>query len=186
MAVLDDFASSCMKHPGLTLSDQAFTFKETWDPAQLASLKAQMRRAMAPGGKYRNLAEQGIVIPGPTDKGDWTVGLAKAPQNNLPVSLESNAMSELRSTDKSRLTTRYREHLTEAQETNLTGRKGVVINNALVVGINEYERQHDKIEALTKMLADRDARIVDLQAQVAFLQDMLRNHGGPGVPQAAQ
>ena len=52
MARLDEFASFCLNNRGNTLSDQ-LTAAGYKDPAQRASLKAQMRRAMAPGGTYR-------------------------------------------------------------------------------------------------------------------------------------
>lgn len=177
MSRLDEFAAFCRQYKGHTLSD-LLTMANYKDPAQRASLKTQMRRAMLPDGPYRFLAEQKIVIPGPDDKGDWTEGLDRAASNTLPIVLESNALSELRATDKGRLTTRYREHVEIAQATNLTGRKGLAVNNALVVGISEYERVGDQVEALRVLIAEKDATIGQLRSEVEFLRDLLRALGG--------
>src|SRR4051794_26461061 len=109
MSRLNEFAEFAESNSGNTLSD-LLTMGGHRDPAQRASLRAQMRRAMAPGGTHRYLAEQKTIIPGPDDCGEWTEGLQRAPANNLPIVLESNAFAVLRNTDKSQLTTRYREH----------------------------------------------------------------------------
>ena len=140
-------------------------------------------------GTHRYLAEQKIVVPGPDDRGEWTEGLERARSNTLPVVLESNAFAALRATDKSNLTTRYREHVEIAQATNLTGRKGLVVNNALVVGINEYERVKDRVDALSALISEKDAEIAQLLDEIAFLRDLIRRQGGhalvPSSPMAA-
>lgn len=176
MSRLDDFAISCLNHPGNTLSDQ-LTEAGYNDPAQRASLKAQMRRAMAPGGQYRHLAEKKVVIPGPDDRGDWTEGLERASRNNLPVVLESLAFGGIRSTDKRSLPARYRENVELAQSTNITGRKGLLVNNALVDGVNSYERSLEHIQALQAQIAEKDARIADLQSDIDFLRKLLTPDG---------
>lgn len=183
MSRLEDFAISCRAHPGRTLSDQLVIFKME-DPAQRASLRAQMRRALAKDGRYRELAENSIIIPGPEDRGEWADGLDRA-ENKLPVTLKSIAFTELRNTDKGRLPSRYREHMELAQQTNITGRKGVMINNALVVGINEFERKEDQVEALMQLLHQKDAIIEQLTKDVEFLREIIRSLGGNGLVPAA-
>jgi hypothetical protein len=177
MSRLDEFAHFCLNNRGNTLSDQ-LTAAGYNDPAQRASLKAQMRRAMAPGGQYRHLAEQGVVIPGPDDRGDWTEGLDRARRNTLPITLESIAFAGIRGTDKRNLPVRYRENVELAQSTNITGRKGMLVNNALVDGVNNYERALEHIQALEARIDDKDARIEDLQSQVEFMRELLRNTSG--------
>lgn len=175
MSRLNEFAAFAESNAGNTLSD-LLSMAGYRDPAQRASLRSQMRRAMAPGGTHRYLAEQKIIIPGPDDRGEWTEGLQRARENNLPVVLESNAFSVLRATDKSQLTTRYRENVELAQITNLTGRKGLVVNNALVIGINEYEKVKERVEALQMLLDQKDQEIETLRTEVIFLRDLVLCH----------
>lgn len=187
MAILDEFAAFCAQHPGKTLSDHLFSWRDTWDPAQLASLKSQMRRALAPGGKYRKLATQKAVVPGPTDRGEWTAGLDVG-VNTLPAKVASNAMAPLRAADKSRLTTLYREQVEIAEATNLTGRKGTAVNNALVGGIHAFERQQDKVDAQEEMIEQLRGEIERLSGIVDFQQEIIRKLGGTdgNLPRAAQ
>lgn len=177
MSRLGDAVVYAQDNPGLTLNDLV-TELGYQDPAERGSLKAQLRRALAPGGTHRELAERGIIKPGDEDKtAAWAKGL-EIGQTRHPIVIRSKAFGEVRTLDTSTLPTRVSEPLNRLMDLNLTGRKGQVVSGYVLVSTGHMELLQARLEGMERERVAHLDQIGSLKEEAAFLRSLIKGGGG--------
>lgn len=176
MARIDVFMASCEQRGSATLEDH-LTDDGYTDPAERRSLRAQAGKALMVGGAYRHLAERGIIKPSADSRGKeplWAVGLAKEP-NKYSIALQSKALADMRAmAEVNDYPAVVKDALENVIATNITGRKGAVVNNSMVTLIHQIEIEKTKREA-----AEHSQKVVE--NVLTDMRDMMRRiTGGSG------
>lgn len=183
MSRFGDAIAYAEQNPGLTLND-LLTELSYQDPGARNSLRAQLRRALAPGGTHRSLAEDGIIRPGPEDQGaKWAEGLPTA-QTKHPIVLKSRAFGDIYALDTTMLPAKVADHVGRIQELNLTGRRGQTVSGYVLVSTGHMELLQTRIDGLEREKVAHVDLIATLKDEVAFLRTLIKPCDG--APMAAE
>lgn len=183
MSRFGDAIAYAQQNPGLTLND-LLTELGHQDPGARTSLRAQLRRALAPGGSHRQLAEEGVIRPGPEDQGaKWADGLPVG-QTKHPIVLRSKAFGDIYSMDTTVLPTKVADQIGRIQELNLTGRKGLTVSGYVLVSTGHMELLQTRIDGLELEKAAHVDLITTLKDEVSFLRTLVKP--GEGAPAPAE
>lgn len=181
MSRFGDAIAYAQQNPGLTLND-LLTELGYQDPGARISLRAQLRRALAPGGPHRQLAEDGAIRPGPEDQGaKWAEGLAIG-QTKHPIVLRSKAFGDLYALDTSAFPAKVADHIGRLQELNLTGRKGLTVSSYVLVSTGHMELLQTRIDGLESEKAAHVNLIETLKDEVSFLRLLVKPGDGTPMP----
>lgn len=147
MSALDEFMAAAKAHGKATLDDH-LTAQSFVDPAKRKSMRAQATRALRPGGAYRQLAEQGVIVPTANTRGrrgGWEDGL-KPLDNKLELVLASDAFQPIRALDLDKAPIALRQQVGALRDMNLTGRVGSQVAQTVTTLAYEYQIERDSHE----------------------------------------
>lgn len=189
MARLDAFMAHAEAFGSATLDDH-LSHQAVVDPAVRNSLRAQCTKALKFGGKYRHLAEDGIIMPSTGGRGkqaEWEDGLVRQ-ANNLPVVLASNAFSSLRETmsmNATHLPADVRSRVNDLVALNLTGTKGLVVAGTTEKLIHQCEMEKVTREAAEKAQQIMESALDDVRKALQFAQQQAATLAGKASPATA-
>ena len=183
MSRFADVIAFAEQNPGLTIND-LLTELGYQDPGSRINLKAQLRRALAPDGTHRSLAENGTIRPGTEDQAAaWAAGLPVG-QTKRPIVLRSKVFGDVYAIDTSFMPAKVADHLNRLQATNLTGRRGQTVSGYVLVSTGHIELLQTRIDGLEREKDAHVDQISTLKDEVSFLRTLIRPSGGP--PMAAE
>jgi hypothetical protein len=176
MSRTEEMATFAEQHGPITMDD-LLTQMGFQDPAKRASAKAQFGRELELGGRYRHLAEAGLVVPSQATSGRsrearWERGLPRR-ANTLPVELKSDALAKVRALELARHSPKSQQAIQAVIGTNITGRKGNVVASAVVDLAHENELMRTRLEGEQTISKERKERLDELTEIVKTMQSLL-------------
>lgn len=147
MSALDTFMAAAKTHGKATLDDH-LTAQGFVDPAKRKSMRAQATRALRPGGAYRTLADQGVIVPTANTRGrrgGWEENLRPL-ENKLELVLASDAFQPIRDLDLDNTPVALRQQVNALKDMNLTGRVGTQVAQTVTTLTYEYQMERDSHE----------------------------------------